>query len=49
MAKTEKAAPDWERIEEACEQAGVIPLPWRSMTSLMATREAVARLMARVN
>lgn len=34
-------------IEEACEQAGVIPLPWQSMASLMATREAVVRVINR--
>lgn len=33
-------------IEEACEQANVIALPWQSMASLMATREAVRRVMA---
>jgi len=33
-------------IEEACEQAGVIPLPWQSMESLMATQEAIQRVMA---
>jgi hypothetical protein len=32
-------------IEEACEQANVIPLPWQSMASLMAMREAVLRVM----
>jgi hypothetical protein len=32
-------------IEEACEQADVIPLPWQSMASLMATREAVTRVI----
>lgn len=32
-------------IEEACEQAGVIPLPWQSMASLMATQEAVKRVL----
>ena len=34
-------------IEEACEQANVIPLPWQSMASLMATREAVRRVMVK--
>ena len=32
-------------IEEACEKAGVIALPWQSMASLMATREAVTRVV----
>ncbi|EFF76087.1 hypothetical protein [Achromobacter piechaudii] len=32
-------------IEEACEQAGVVALPWQSMASLMASREAVMRVM----
>jgi hypothetical protein len=32
-------------IEEACEHAGVIPLPWQSMASLMATGEAIARVI----
>lgn len=30
-------------IEQACEQSSTIALPWQSMASLMATREAVAR------
>jgi hypothetical protein len=34
-------------IEEACEQAGVIPLPWQSMGSLMASREAVTTVLAK--
>lgn len=34
-------------IEEACEQAGVVPLPWQSMASLMASREAVTKVIKR--
>ncbi|MFL9943718.1 hypothetical protein [Paraburkholderia graminis] len=34
-------------IEAACEQAGVVPLPWQSMASLMATREAVINVLAK--
>ncbi|HDR8927241.1 TPA: hypothetical protein QDA78_003667 [Burkholderia vietnamiensis] len=34
-------------IEDACEQAGVVALPWQSMASLMATREAVRRVVMR--
>lgn len=33
-------------IEQACEDAGVVPLPWQSMRSLMASREAVLRVMS---
>ncbi|WP_156179941.1 hypothetical protein [Delftia lacustris] len=33
-------------IEQACEDAGVIPLPWQSMKSLMATTEAMRNLFA---
>lgn len=32
-------------IEEACESAKVVAIPWQSMRSLMATQEAVRRLM----
>lgn len=32
-------------IEDACEQAGAIPMPWQSMASLMASREAVVRVL----
>ena len=34
-------------IEETCEQASVIPLPWQSMDSLMASREAVTKVIKR--
>jgi hypothetical protein len=32
-------------IEETCEQANVVPLPWQSTASLMATRDAVVRVI----
>lgn len=37
------------RIEEACEIAGVIPLPYPSIRVLMASRKAARLVIARAN
>ena len=34
-------------IEGACLQAGVVPLPWQSTASLMASREAVIKVLGK--
>jgi hypothetical protein len=36
-------------IEETCEQAGVIPLPWPSMRQLVAIRKATERVVGGAN